>query len=89
MRTFSTHSALQSHINRNHTKSDVPDTSLFGCHVEPSLLANENFFTDLEESMSVGGLEDDGHGHLPGTKDNPWMSQVKLVPCKLLQLSFC
>lgn len=64
---FSTFSALQSHVNRNHSKSDVPDTSLIGRHIEPESLlltaTNEDLSTDLEDPMSGSGLEDD-LGHL-------------------------
>lgn len=64
MRTFKTYSALQSHIKRNHSKSDLPDASLFGCHDEPLLsMIPENhdgfFSTDPEDPMN-GGLEDVG-----------------------------
>lgn len=62
MRTFSTYSALQSHINRNHNKSDQPDASLLGCHVEPLLRAatNENQEDFFSSDPMNGGLENDG-----------------------------
>ena len=58
MRTFSTYSSLQSHINRNHNKSDVPDTSLFGCLVATDENQDPFFPTDLQDPMS-GRLDDD------------------------------
>lgn len=65
LRTFSRYSALQSHIARNHSKHDIPDVSLFGCHSveQPSASpADETFstndFPSTDNAMIESGMED-------------------------------